>query len=1003
MAYIGYCIKFNLYTYHSMVIDGNIGESHPHTFNISVDINYEEGTFFKFDEIEGLINGILDKYQSKYLNETPPFDLIPPTLENVGDHLFVEINEALKEKGFEVSKLSISETPTRTYFVDKESLERKRNSTGPLINTVAYIRDVIEYLAEDFTSSHKPEINEKSIISEPESEKLEQEEPEELPTAAGIDLPTSVDESGEPEAQKSRYFALKITASVIAIVFCALFLIWYINLHGNYPWGSDTFGHIFKSDLLYKSIKEGDLYPLYTQLWYNGIQPFRYWAPIPYYFMALMQFMTNGNPIWAYNLFIAATFIIGSLGWLLIGIKEKRIFLATFLGILFFIMPDNIRIFFSEGNIPRVVVTMFVPYLIYFVWLFTEYEKKHMIIPVILTLCVITLCHLMMTAMLIVTIFLFLLIYGFINKKYFASLQFAVASAVSLALCGIWLYPALQGGIFAIDTSAVAEVMKALTFPFTQSLNPFMRLSNIEIFYFGLSFILISIMGIFLSNKKSIPGFATLIIIFLGTTTAFVPFLMKLPLNQVFWMMRFTPFAYAVFLIALLQWRNIKRYAMIIIAVVLLLDSFVSFNLLAFNSSPSYEITAMLDDAKKNTSQRIAIMDLSEFGSYPSYYICNGKDNKLYAFGWAWQGANTAQNIVMLNTALEKEYYTYMFDRALEMGCDTVLVKKGKVKSLEKLYTAAIANNYNLVKEYNLAYLFKRETPESFGVKVKYYGLAVGKTAANIVLEFPGFEIASDDYLDNYTVEELKQYEVIYLSEFKYKDKDTAEELVIKAANSGVQIVVDMDRVPNDPLTNRLTFLGITAQPIQFEYQLPPLHVQEVVRFPVTFKKEHKIWNTVYLENVPNPLGFSWFGGNKLVFIGQHENRNITFVAFNILYHGIENKDQEVIDIFGTAIGKMQNQLPYREIVPIDIEFRKNSISISSPEKDVCTTLANLDAFVTKDKVYSKHNLMFISNNKAEITVTYPYLKQGIALSAVGFVLAAFFIYFVLKKRGVKK
>lgn len=1002
MAYIGYCIKFNLYTYHSLIIDGNVGESHPHTFNISVNINYEESTFLTFDQIEEIINGVLNKYQSKYLNEISPFDKIPPTLENIGDKLFEEINDVLTEQGLEVEKLSISENPTRAYFVDKESLISKKNNTEPLINTVSYIRDVIEYLAEDFTSAPKPEINEEPVPQEVETT----EQKEELVAAGEITYISDETEKADKTRQKvhkKNHTALKITIAIISIVYCALFLMWYVNLKGNYPWGSDSFGHIFKSNMLYQSLKEGNYYPLFTNLWYNGIQPFRYWAPIPYYFLASMQFITQGNPILAYKLFIAATFVIGAFGWLLIGIKEKKIFLATVLGILFFIMPDNIRIFFSEGNIPRVVVSMFMPYLLYFVWLFTEYEKKHMIIPVILLVSVITLCHLMMAAMLIVTIFIFLLFYGFINKKYFASLQFGLACAVSFALCGLWLYPALKGGIFAIDSSAVAEVMKTLTFPFTQSLNPFLRFSNIEIYYFGISFILISIAGIFLSNKKSIPGFITLIFIFLGTTTAFVPFLMKLPLNQVFWMMRFTPFAYAVFVIGLLQWKNIKRYVLIIITFILIIDSAISFNLLAFNSSPSYEITAMLDDAKEQTNQRIALMDISEFGSYPSYYICNGKDNKLYAFGWAWQGAQTAQNIVLLNTALEKEYYTYMFDRVLEMGCDTVLVKKDKVKNIEKLYSAAIANNFYLVKEYNLAYLFKRDTPESFGVKVKYYGLAIGRSAANIVVEFPGFEIASNDYLDSYTLDELKQYEVIYLSDFKYRDKATAEDLVLKAANAGVQIVVDMNRVPNDPLTNRLTFLDVTAQPIQFENQLPALHVQGVVKFPVTFKKEHKKWNTVYLESVPNPLGFSWFGGNKLIFIGQHENRNITFIAFNILYHGIENEDQEVIDIFGTAIGKMQNQLPHREIVPINIEQQKNSIVITSPEKSVCTTLANLDAFVTDDEVYSKHNLLFIKDNRAEITITYSYFKEGIILSSIGFVFGCFYLYFVLKKRGEGK
>jgi len=196
--------------------------------------------------------------------------------------------------------------------------------------------------------------------------------------------------------------------------------------------------------------------------------------------------------------------------------------------------------------------------------------------------------------------------------------------------------------------------------------------------------------------------------------------------------------------------------------------------------------------------------------------------------------------------------------------------------------------------------------------------------------------------------------------------------------------------------------LGVTAQPIQFENKLPSLHFRGITYFPITFKEENRVWNTIYLENVPNPRGFSWFGGNKLVFIGEHTNPNITFVGFNLLYHGIANQDTQVIDMFGTVIGMLKDSVPQREIVPIDIRVDDNHITINTPGGDINTTLADLDAFETSEGTHSVHNLLHVTEQTTEITVSYPYWKEGLAVSAIGLIACALFLYQVLKSKGDK-
>ena len=142
----------------------------------------------------------------------------------------------------------------------------------------------------------------------------------------------------------------------------ALLTLAIINRTGAYPWGSDTYGHLFKGNILYDSFKKGKFFLNYNESWYNGVQPYRYWAPLPYYILAIINLVTN-NIITTYNVFIALVFIIGGLGWLFWGYYTKRQNLGLILAIMWFFVPNNLRILFSEGNIPYVIVNSLVPFV----------------------------------------------------------------------------------------------------------------------------------------------------------------------------------------------------------------------------------------------------------------------------------------------------------------------------------------------------------------------------------------------------------------------------------------------------------------------------------------------------------------------------------------------------------------------------------------------------------------------------------------------------------------
>lgn len=118
MKHSRYKYKFYLNADHSILIDGKMGQIHPHTWELQLDVLKVVDEFVQFSIVEQTVETILNDYQDKYLNEIRPFDVINPTLENIGEFFHLKIGEELKVRGWMVLRLEISETPTRSYIVD---------------------------------------------------------------------------------------------------------------------------------------------------------------------------------------------------------------------------------------------------------------------------------------------------------------------------------------------------------------------------------------------------------------------------------------------------------------------------------------------------------------------------------------------------------------------------------------------------------------------------------------------------------------------------------------------------------------------------------------------------------------------------------------------------------------------------------------------------------------------------------------------------------------------
>lgn len=115
--YREYKLKFYLNASHYIIINGQKGDIHPHTWEFTLSIRFGRSSFTEFNVFEKGISNYLVPYQNRILNEIEPFDAITPTLENMTEYFAGEFSRVIRGIDGILMQLEASETPTRSYIL----------------------------------------------------------------------------------------------------------------------------------------------------------------------------------------------------------------------------------------------------------------------------------------------------------------------------------------------------------------------------------------------------------------------------------------------------------------------------------------------------------------------------------------------------------------------------------------------------------------------------------------------------------------------------------------------------------------------------------------------------------------------------------------------------------------------------------------------------------------------------------------------------------------------
>lgn len=808
----------------------------------------------------------------------------------------------------------------------------------------------------------------------------------------------------EMKEKNSKTVILKNGIGILCVLMTGIMFYLALTWMNWIPGGNDVWGHLYKSEYMYECLKQGILYPLYDEKWYNGIQIFRYWPPMSSYLVAGCLFITGGELIPAYRIFLGILIVVGGIPWVIWGNIEQRRVMGTLFGCIWYFLPVLLKNALVDGNMPQMTSAVIVPYVILFLHLYVHKHNDRAALGLLLSMMLMSVTHLMITAIMGVVTFLYLLVDQVYRKDWRRMFEALFCMVCGIMAAGIYVIPALLGEGMSFVTNTGKVNIDQQTSPFSISLNPFYRFVHHtrDTFYLGISILLVCILGLLLARGKKKAGFLFGLLLIALTTPATIGIISSLPLGNLLWITRASPALYGFVLAALMEWSSLKKKYCVLIVGLLCIDVIPSLMLWDFRFKETDATIEAVRILRENTEQRATVMDLSEYGSYPSYGI-SSRDGANYSYGWAWQGAATGENIMLLNEAMENGRYLYMFDRCLELGDDTILVQRKQVENSvgtpELLIQAAEKVGYSLLQETESGYIFKLNAPETFGMITTYQGMAIGEYAKAMTTVYPCFEGGASDYIDDYTFDELKDYETVFLSGFQYRDKKKAEDLVNQLGKSGVRIVIDTTHVPATAGRKELKFLDVLHQDIKFTNHYPILSVYGESVTTGAFLNEDSEFNTGYISYLDQPLGTFWYNGHELTFFGRNNtNENIYFVGMNLMYFATSTGDDAAVSVLDRILGLSSDRLPVRELVPLQVQYGHNTITIESKKDNVNSTVAFQDTFQSDSRIWSRNHLLCVNAGTTVITMRYPNLVLGIIISILGIVLYSLEYYFVHKK-----
>ena len=158
---------------------------------------------------------------------------------------------------------------------------------------------------------------------------------------------------------KWRDNVILITAFVVTVMMLIL-----LYMTGQVILGNDAGDYLYRSYSWFKTLKQGNWWLQYDEMWQNGMEPLGMGGWMPIFILTIGQLLDGGDVWAAYMAYLGVVFLAGFCSWHGIGLRMQKKFIGPVIGIIWFFLPWNLYLIFSQGNLSAGLALGIVPGLI---------------------------------------------------------------------------------------------------------------------------------------------------------------------------------------------------------------------------------------------------------------------------------------------------------------------------------------------------------------------------------------------------------------------------------------------------------------------------------------------------------------------------------------------------------------------------------------------------------------------------------------------------------------
>jgi hypothetical protein len=616
--------------------------------------------------------------------------------------------------------------------------------------------------------------------------------------------------------------------------------------------------------------------------WYLGDPTRVYYPPLTTWIMGPLSALTN-DVFTAYRLFVTGILLTLGMSVYMVGVRWARNPWAAMIGGLLAVMaPYTLRTIFAEGNLPRGLAILTLPWIFWYTeQVLTERRTRRQLIILSLLWAASIVAHVMQGVMFAVIVGVYVL-FRILNNVYIPLRRGLLALIPVIIGAGItmfYLIPAYSGVELANVPSLPGSKIDLFSIDFSALLPDHVSIEAISVGVITLAFALIVTLGLSKQHHKAffLTGLIAIVLSFGNAIGVY----RLIPLNSSLLPERFLNASAIIFplIIATIP-RYSVRWLWLIpgLALVLTIEFAPAWRVVQMRDAPPDELGIAQALAERPLSGRVApltfpnptasqIFLTSEFGEH---------DN---VSGWALENTPHQDAIRRLLAAIERspEY----IDRVLSLwNADYFVARAGAEPQ-------AGAVNFSPVAEDDTLQLWERNQPTSFAqiLPASNGMLIIGKNATSWLFSFP---FASEGYSASpadFTPEYLSHFSVIGMN--RLDTTGDVEAALQDWIESGNTLIVDLSGA-DEIFGQGYTLFGVQSFPVSLA-EAPTIDWRgELTGMPdeLTFAPEDTPWIGATYRELDAVVASLEYQGAEYPLLGYRDigAGRVWYVGFNLLF-----------------------------------------------------------------------------------------------------------------------